>query len=90
MCTKKISRTDGTSRRNHKNQGSLTIEYHFKYTSGHDNEISEQRIKEIEDKKQEIDHKYGTDLVTFFKEHCEKGADVALKLADILQKFKLI
>jgi hypothetical protein len=50
--TRKVSRTDGTPRRSRKNQGSLTIEYHFRYSSGPDSEISEQKIKEIEDKKQ--------------------------------------
>ena len=84
------NKTDSNPLRNGENQESITFELHLRYTSGTDCEISEQKIKEIEEKKQEIDHKYGKDLVTFFKDNCEKGADVTLKLVDILQKLRII
>lgn len=73
-------------KRNGKSHESLTIEYSFRY----EGEISDEKIKEIEDKKQEISHKYGKDLVAFAIENCQKGADIALKLAEVLTKLKII
>jgi len=72
--------------RNGKSHESLTIEYSFKYKG----KISERKINEIEDKKQEIGRKYHKDLVTFAMENCQKGADIALKLAEVLHILKII
>lgn len=73
-----------TRKRNLKNSKSLTIEYHLKY----EGDIADLKIKEIEDEKQNIKHKYGRDLVAFAIENCQKGADAALKLAEVLLKLK--
>lgn len=73
-------------KRNGKSHESLTIEYRLRY----EGEISERKIKEIENKKQEISHKYGKDIVAFAIENCQRGADIALKLAEVLLKLKII
>ena len=73
-----------TRKRNVKNRKSLTIEYHLRY----EGDIADLKIKEIEDEKQKIKHNYGRDLVAFAIENCQKGADAALKLAEVLLKLK--
>lgn len=73
-------------KRSAKNRKSLTIEYHLRY----EGDIADLKIKEIEDEKQEIKYKYGKNLVAFAIENCQKGADAALKLAEVLLKLKII
>jgi hypothetical protein len=85
MRTKQLNKAK-KPKRNGKRHESLTIEYSFRY----EGEISEQKIKEIENKKQEISHKYGKDLVAFAIENCQRGADIALKLTEVLLKLKII